>query len=413
MSMEPEPLIEFNDMVQLVFSCHVREPIKVDEQWNQEVACVMCGTCYPIDEVRTLSKEEVGKKMSMEQEEQKHPKVFVSHASEDKDRFVTGFATKLRASGINAWLDKWEIQPGDSLVDKIFEKGISTVQIVIIILSNNSIKKPWVKGEIEVSIVKRIEEGIRIIPIILDGLASGEIPTSLKPIVYVRITDLHTYDAELKRIIDTIYGYSDKPALGSAPAYIQNPIGQIPGLNKIDTFLLKMAGDRAIENGHRFRIEIQEMLNQATSQGISPYQFYESLAILGDSHILDLHVFLGGEPSDPKLRELVGGGIRDFSITTDGFEKYAKAYISEYKANIRNVHLQIVNEGKSNSASIAEAINQPLMVVDHILQLMDRSGDIKILRESRGEMTTYFINPSPRLRRRLEQWDAASRNGHS
>src|SRR5205814_1012360 len=140
----------------------------------------------------------------------------------------------------------------------------------------------------------------RIIPIVLDGLVGDEIPTSLKPILYVRITDLNNYDAELKRIIDAIYGYSDKPALGSAPAYIQNPIGQIPGLSKIDSLLLKMAGGKAIENGHRFRIETQEMLSQVASQGISPYQFYESLAVLGDSHYLDLHVTLGGEPSDPK-----------------------------------------------------------------------------------------------------------------
>lgn len=38
-----------------------------------------------------------------------NPKVFVSHASEDKEHFVVEFATKLRARGIDAWLDKWEI----------------------------------------------------------------------------------------------------------------------------------------------------------------------------------------------------------------------------------------------------------------------------------------------------------------
>jgi uncharacterized Zn-finger protein len=139
---EPDPLVESNDMMRLAFPCHVEEPIKVDEQWNQEVTCMMCGIRYPIDEVRTFSREEVGEKLRMEQEEREHPPVFVSHASEDKDRFVTEFATKLRAKGINAWLDKWEIQPGDSLVDKVFEKGIGAAQTVVIILSRNSIKKP-------------------------------------------------------------------------------------------------------------------------------------------------------------------------------------------------------------------------------------------------------------------------------
>jgi hypothetical protein len=261
--------------------------------------------------------------------------------------------------------------------------------------------------------VKRIEEGIRIIPIVLDGLVGGEIPTSLKPILYVRIPDLQNYDAELKRIIDTVYGYSDKPALGSAPAYIQNPIGQIPDLSRVDSLLLKMAGDKAIENGHRFSINTQEMLSQAALQDISPYQFYESLTILGDSYDLDLHRTMGGEPSDPELRELVRGTVRDFSITIDGFEKYAKASIPEYKAIVRDVLLQIVNEGKSDSVSIASAIKQPLRVVDHVFELLDRSGDIRILQEEMGLTTTRFINPSPRLRRRLEKWDAASRNGRS
>ena len=78
---EPEPLAEFNDMIRLAFPCQVEEPIKVDEQWDQEVACIMCGTRYLLDEVRTMSREEVDEKLRMEQEEREHPHVFVSHAA--------------------------------------------------------------------------------------------------------------------------------------------------------------------------------------------------------------------------------------------------------------------------------------------------------------------------------------------
>jgi hypothetical protein len=70
------------------------------------------------------------------------PKVFVSHASEDKDRFVLGFATELRARGVDVWLDKWEMLPGDSLVDKIFEEGIKGASAVIVVLSKFSVQKP-------------------------------------------------------------------------------------------------------------------------------------------------------------------------------------------------------------------------------------------------------------------------------
>ena len=83
-----------------------------------------------------------------------NPKVFISHASEDKDRFVTSFATKLRENGVDAWFDRWEILPGDSLVDKINE-GLKEAQAVIIILSNFSVNKPWVREELNTSIVSR------------------------------------------------------------------------------------------------------------------------------------------------------------------------------------------------------------------------------------------------------------------
>jgi histidyl-tRNA synthetase len=71
-----------------------------------------------------------------------NPKVFISHASEDKERFVLDFATKLRNTGIDAWLDKWEMLPGDSLVDKIFEEGIKNASAFIVVLSSNSVNKP-------------------------------------------------------------------------------------------------------------------------------------------------------------------------------------------------------------------------------------------------------------------------------
>ena len=73
------------------------------------------------------------------------PKVFVSHASEDKDRFVVDFARRLRKDGVDAWLDQWEMKPGDSLVDKIFEEGLKEARAVIVVLSKVSVQKPWVR----------------------------------------------------------------------------------------------------------------------------------------------------------------------------------------------------------------------------------------------------------------------------
>ncbi len=68
------------------------------------------------------------------------PKVFLSHASEDKDRFVVGFARQLRENGVDVWLDQWEMKPGDSLVDKIFEvvKDVYAQGVTVVLVEQNA-----------------------------------------------------------------------------------------------------------------------------------------------------------------------------------------------------------------------------------------------------------------------------------
>jgi TIR domain len=46
------------------------------------------------------------------------PVVFCSHASAEKPR-VQAFAARLHADGIEAWVDKWEIDSGEDLVARI------------------------------------------------------------------------------------------------------------------------------------------------------------------------------------------------------------------------------------------------------------------------------------------------------
>src|SRR5260370_28056655 len=104
----------------------------------------------------------------MSREEGRTPKVFVSHASEDRARFVLGFATKLLENGIDAWLDKWEMHPGDSLVDKIFEVGIGGAEAVLIVFLQKSIWKTSVREKMNANVVGRVKRRTKIIPILID-----------------------------------------------------------------------------------------------------------------------------------------------------------------------------------------------------------------------------------------------------
>ena len=50
----PEPLSEPDDMVRIDVPCHPEEPLKVDEEWEHEVTCLVCGISYPVELVRAL-----------------------------------------------------------------------------------------------------------------------------------------------------------------------------------------------------------------------------------------------------------------------------------------------------------------------------------------------------------------------
>jgi hypothetical protein len=144
------------------------------------------------------------------------PKVFISHSSGDKERFVVPFATRLREAGIDAWVDQWEIQPGDSFVDRIFEQGIGGADAFVVVISALSVGSPWVKDELNVATVRRIEDGARLIPVVLNGLK--EVPQSVRHLHQVRIEDPTAFESEANLVIRTILGSaSTGPAIGPLP----------------------------------------------------------------------------------------------------------------------------------------------------------------------------------------------------
>lgn len=316
-----------------------------------------------------------------------NPKVFVCHASEDKERFVLDFATKLRSKGIDAWVDKWEILPGDSLVNKIFEEGIKNAQAVIVVLSKYSVNKPWVQEELNASLVKKIQANCKLIPVVIEDC---EVPECLKPTVWERIKDLKNYDTELDQIVMSIYGQRDKPPLGAPPTYTKTLIDCVPGLTRIDSQIMKLACETAIRIGDPY-INTEGIQEQAKSLEISQEEFFDSLEILRNRGYIEASVEFGGN-------------IPLFSITVCGFEEYARVYIKDYDSILKSVALQIVNLNKTDNKSISSSLNQPQMLVDHILDVLENNHLIKVSKSNRGGMLfIYIFNVSPELQRMLRE----------
>ena len=297
-------------------------------------------------------------------------KAFISHASDDKDRFVIDFAKKLMANGVDAWLDKWEMLPGDSLVDKIFEEGISEADIFIIVLSRNSVDRPWVQEELNAGFVKRVSNKCKVIPIVLDDC---KVPECLQSTIWEKIENYNSYDESLQRILNSIFGLSDKPSLGEVSASVSLKINEIYGLNKIDNIVFTEACNFMMNNMTN-SVSVTDIEQQLKSKNISDEDIAESLDVLDKQYYIKASRVIG-KPEIPF-----------FIITTFGFDEYAKANIDDYSSIIDNISLKIINESLTDNIAIEKMLSYSRILIDNILCLLSDRGLIKIEKCIGGEI---------------------------
>lgn len=125
-------------------------------------------------------------------------KIFISHASEDKP-FAKKLSTDLKDNGFEVWLDEWEIRVGDSITEKI-ESGLKKADYLIVVLSDNFIKKNWPMRELRASIMKQASSGKKfILPVKIDD---QPMPELLSDILYA---DFRTdYNSGLDKLVFSI-----------------------------------------------------------------------------------------------------------------------------------------------------------------------------------------------------------------
>ena len=310
------------------------------------------------------------------------PRVFVSHASEDKERFVNSFAARLRENGVDAWLDKWEMLPGDSLVDKIFEEGLKDAQAVIVVLSRISVDKPWVREELNAAFVKRINTGSKLIPVVIDDC---EVPEALKSTLWQRIENLESYQESFDRIVAAIFGTYDKPPVGTPPAYTPHLAQTIGTLTKVDSLVLRLACEQAIAKESDF-IEPEALYVKDGKALLPEAELRDAIETLEQQYMVRVH-------------HVLGGGLSSFQITTHGFEEYASACIPGYDALVRDVASALVNRQKESDQAIAADLGKPLFIVQHILQVLEDAGHLKLSKAFSGPRHVYNVAAS--LRRAL------------
>jgi hypothetical protein len=224
-------------------------------------------------------------------------RAFISHASEDKSRFVIEFATKLRAAGIDAWVDAWEIRAGDSLVRKVFSQGIGEADVFIVVLSETSVTKPWVLEELDAAVVRRLQSGTRLIPVLIDDV---DVPAALRHLRWVSVPGLGIEGA-VADIAGTLFASDLAPPLGAPPAYSRRTPTLVS--NAVDDVVLGAAIDLILENGAG-GYGAEHLLARLPDLDLTPELVEEAISSLAERRIVDVERSFGGT-SITRLRSRV------------------------------------------------------------------------------------------------------------
>lgn len=124
--------------------------------------------------------------------------VFISHSHQDKD-FVDKLAAHLIKHRAYVWVDRWELNVGDSLIQRI-QESIQDSSALIVVLSNASIESEWCKKELSAGLMREIEEKkVVVLPVLLDNC---KIPLLLKEKLYADFRS--NFDEGLSSVIKAV-----------------------------------------------------------------------------------------------------------------------------------------------------------------------------------------------------------------
>jgi hypothetical protein len=234
-----------------------------------------------------------------------------------------------------------------------------------------------VREELDSAFVKRIETGSKLIPVVIDDC---DVPQALKSTLWEKIPDLASYDESFHRIVNAILGRTDKPELGSLPAYVNAVLPPIDGLTQNDNLVLKLACEHLLGGGSRL-IDISTLSPGDSPASLPKEVLTESLQILDQSRHIE-------------LRKVLFAPASIFYVTLYGFEVYCNTYVANYGDQQKMIAAEIVNNGIKHAAKLAQAIGQPIYFVLHVLAKLEGHGHIELSNENTENKQITRVSPS-------------------
>lgn len=319
------------------------------------------------------------------------PKAFISHASTDKDRIVRKLDELLRERGFQTWLDERDLLPGKQLLQEIFTHGIGKSDVFIVILSENSIDRAWVREELANAFLRYIDGSIDyVIPVVLDGVTP---PDFLKNTIWETVNDLGRLPMHADRIAATIFGQRPAPT-APPPVYAGLAVHRLPSLTSVDEQIFVSACQQILDRQTFYHpgVSFGELFRYGEGVGMSAEQVAESLAALEQHHYFNEVIHGLGEQYPSAAR-----------ISHYGMDQYLTHYRpAEYRAEKLAILSLILNQNAHSSRGIAMTLKCHEGIVEHVLSALEYADHVIASHHSEG----MSIHPKPTLGRVLRELEA-------
>jgi hypothetical protein len=274
--------------------------------------------------------------------------------------------------------DERDFRLGDSLVQSVFDNGISASDVVVLLISKNTIERPWIREEMDASIVQMLKGHLRVIPVLLDGVAP---PPPLAHRIYLRVTDAMSVDDVAQKIANAVFE-KPLPDIGKPPTYAGAP--HMSGYTNIDVLVFEFI----------IRTRLKQVPEYPWIETSKIREFARTNDITEDMLLASLYSLRG------YLQEINEAGTAlpiAYAPTSLGVEKYLTATDPSYCDSVTKVVSAIVNDHDGMAGAVAQRANLEASLVEIILDNLEERGYLQLEKYAEG----IYITPMPTLSRLL------------
>jgi TIR domain len=124
--------------------------------------------------------------------------IFISYSHNDK-AFVDKLALNLINHNAHVWVDTWELNVGDSILDRV-QNAIQVSSALLIVLSKASVASEWCKKELNAGLMRELDERkVIVLPVLVEDC---DIPVFLREKMYADFRK--DFKSGLKALVEAV-----------------------------------------------------------------------------------------------------------------------------------------------------------------------------------------------------------------